>query len=73
MIGSTDYSDASGSRPGNGRWCNSPPAPAKEGGCNNIRVWDCDILQVAVNPACSFSVADEWTTKINTKIKDHGG
>ncbi len=71
LIGKTDYSEK-GVR-GNGRWCNSPPAPQEVGGCKNLKVWDCRVLEVAVNPHCSFAVRDDWSTKINTEIRATGG
>jgi len=79
FIGNTDYTEIDyldtekTQRIGNGRWCNAPPAPVKEGGCNNIRVWDCEVLKVAVNPACSFNVGNAWTKTINSEIRASGG
>lgn len=73
LIGKTDYSMKGDGRPGNGRWCNSPPAPPEVGGCKNLKVWDCDVLQVAVNPSCSFAVNADWTKKINADIRASGG
>ena len=49
------------------------PAPEEEGGCNNLRVWDCAVLKVAVNPACSFRVDNGWTQTINSEIMASGG
>ncbi len=86
VIGFTDYSpststlDYAGTRKpttrltgqGNGRWCNIPPGP-KDDVCNNIKVWDCDVLQKALNPSCSFRVDNGWTKKINSEIKQSGG
>jgi len=73
LIGTTDLSEKGDGRPGNGRYCNSPPAPTDGGGCINLKVWDCDVLKVAVNPSCSFGVKDSWTTRINAEIKANHG
>ena len=73
LFGKTDYSEKGDGRTGNGRWCNSPPAPPEDGGCKNLKVWDCNVLEVAVNPSCSFAVHDDWTKTINADIKDSGG
>jgi hypothetical protein len=79
FIGNTDYTekdylDAKNTlRVGNGRWCNSPPAPDDGGGCRNLKVWDCAVLEVAVNPACTFRVDASWTRTINSEIKATGG
>jgi len=79
FIGNTDYTEKDyldakkTQRIGNGRWCNSPPAPEDGGGCRNLKVWDCAVLEVAVNPACSFRVDASWTHTINSEIKANGG
>jgi hypothetical protein len=79
FVGNTDYTERDyldakkTQRIGNGRWCNSPPAPEDGGGCRNLKVWDCAVLEVAVNPACSFRVDASWTHTINSDIKASGG
>jgi hypothetical protein len=49
------------------------PAPKDGGGCINLKVWNCAVLEVAVNPTCSFRVDDGWTRTINSEIKASGG
>jgi len=49
------------------------PAPEEGSGCVNLKVWNCTVLEMAVNPACSFSVDNEWTRTINSEIKATGG
>jgi hypothetical protein len=57
---------------GNGRWCNIPPGPADDV-CHKLKVWDCDVLQKAVNPASSFRVDNDWSKTVNSEIKQNGG
>ena len=49
------------------------PAPEDGGGCINLKVWNCTVLEIAVNTACSFSVDNGWTRTINSEIKATGG
>jgi hypothetical protein len=86
VIGFTDYSTSTNTlaykakpKPttrlagqGNGRWCNIPPGP-QDDVCNNLKVWDCNVLEKAVNPSCSFQVDNDWSKTINSEIKQNGG
>ena len=70
LIGSTEYYPGDG---GNGRYNNVPPGPTTSDINVNPKVWDCDVLEKAVNPFCSFSVPGDWTKSINNEIKQNGG
>jgi hypothetical protein len=82
IMGYTDYSDkvmdyaklntTRLTSEGNGRWCNIPPGPPDDV-CHHLKVWDCDVLQKAVNPASSFRVDNDWSKTVNSEIKQNGG
>jgi hypothetical protein len=70
-----DYSKPNTTRlasEGNGRWCNIPPGPPDDV-CSNPKVWNCAVLQKAVNPFCSFRVDNDWSKTVHSEIKQNGG